>query len=437
MTIRLACAVVILAAMTVAEEAAPPAAHFQILTYMTGQDQPAGLAEIEPGLFSAFGGSAYPRILTVTSKGDITVAAKMPGGHHVSGLPVVGPDGRVYNSLSPDNTMFSVGKADGTKFLPKQDVLPVLTEALPDGDFLGIAGTHERRWNLVKATTKGEITKLYEFPAGANLTASAFLASDGNYYGNYSMRDGSVAVYRVTPQGEMKEIWHSPPSVVIGGHRWIPLFQSSDGNLYGAMPNGGEARKGTIFRLTLAGEYMQVYEFPKPDDPKEDDYVPTALIEASDGNLYGATMGAGGSSLLFRVTKKGDYKLLREMAAYYDGSCQCHLVQGSDGIIYGSVANGGLSGTGAFFMLDAGLPRPAPRALAFSPAAGKPGTKVLIWGSNLLGSSVNFGGVPAALVSSSGAHYVWATVPAHAKSGAIIVTTAGGKSMTTASFRIS
>jgi uncharacterized repeat protein (TIGR03803 family) len=43
-----------------------------------------------------------------------------------------------------------------------------------------------------------------------------------------------------------------------------------------------------------------------------------------------------------------------------NGSCQCTLLLGSDGIIYGTTTIGGKYGGGIVFALDAGLAKPKP-----------------------------------------------------------------------------
>jgi hypothetical protein len=118
------------------------------------------------------------------------------------------------------------------------------------------------------------------------------------------------------------------------------------------------------------------------------------------------------------------------------GYCQCSLIQGSDGIIYGTAGQGGPTAKGSVFALDLGLPKPAPQALVFSPTAGKVGSKVRIWGYNLLKASVTFNGVAATTVKNSGPNYVYATVPTGATSGPITVTTPGGPSTTMATFTV-
>jgi len=113
--------------------------------------------------------------------------------------------------------------------------------------------------------------------------------------------------------------------------------------------------------------------------------VVNTLIQASDGNLYGAIQG---NAALFSLTTSGEYKeLFRTTNGDTQGLCPCYLLQGTDGKIYGMASGGGPHGDGVLFSLDVGLPKPAPQALEFSPASGAPGTKVRIWGYNMLGAS--------------------------------------------------
>jgi hypothetical protein len=72
--------------------------------------------------------------------------------------------------------------------------------------------------------------------------------------------------------------------------------------------------------------------------------------------------------------------------------------------------------------------------LKFGPRSGPAGARVRIWGYNMLAAAVQFGGVAATEVSTSGPNYVWATVPTGAPSGPITVTTPGGTSTTQARF---
>jgi hypothetical protein len=236
-------------------------------------------------------------------------------------------------------------------------------------------------------------------------------------------------VYRVTLSGSFTKLLSFPNNSFLGAGNYVPLLQASDGYLYGVTPRGSAKGTATFYKLTLDGPYTLLHAFPPGFN-----FEPTALLKGSDGNFYGSTMGVG--SQLIRLTKSGEYTLLHTMIQIQDGQCLCQLTLGSDGIIYGRAQRGGIYGNGDIFALDAGLPKPAPRAQYFHPSSGLVGTQVRIWGHNLLLASVQFNGVAATTVTNSGPNYVWATVPAGATTGPITVATPGGTHTTEAAFTV-
>lgn len=401
-------------------------------------DQPDGILEGSPGVFYSESGAAAPVALTITPQGTKTVLAKIPPGHIIPSALVSGANSRFYSAvtyqLNPAR-VFSVAQTPGgPEYYSARSFDPVLTQNLPDATLLGIAVDASHLQYLVTVALNGAITPVYQFPS-TDLPQSAVYAYDGNYYGVSLISTASSGyVFRVTPSGSLTKIYNFPTNTFTELVAQS-LLQASDGNLYGATATGGANGTGTIYKLTLDGQYTLLYTFPKNNNSN-----PAALIEGSDGNLYGATAGnpgAGGYSQLFRITKTGAYTLLFAMKNLAtEGACQCQLVQGSDGIIYGVAPYGGVVGSGLYFALDAGLPKPAPAPLRFNPQSGAAGTKVLIWGNNLLSASVQFNGVAATDVSNSGSNYVWATVPAGATTGPITITTPGGTTTTQGSFSV-
>ena len=211
-----------------------------------------------------------------------------------------------------------------------------------------------------------------------------------------------------------------------------PGYRLATATFTGAPSPEGRTASEAFYRLTPDGQYTLLYSFPK----SKAGGGPTALIEASDGNIYGAAQDADGFGEIFRTTKSGQYSLVYRMSNGNDGSCPCWLLQGSDGLIYGLAHAGGSTGGGTFFSLDLGLAKPKPLAQHFGPESGSTGTRVRIWGSNLLSATVSFNGAPAVDVSNSGANYIWATVPAGATTGPLTITTPGGTVVTQASFRV-
>jgi uncharacterized repeat protein (TIGR03803 family) len=406
---------------------------------MGNLDQPGGMVEGSPGVFYSEAGASTHAALSITPQGSKTILTTFQSPYQVISLLVSAANGRFYSSIGqgthPAN-VFSVTSAPGSRLIyPGQGLIPGLTQNLPDGELLALAtATTQVLWSLAKVDLNGTVTSIYQFPYTERLQ-TAIYASDGNYYG-VSQATGAPTgyVFRVTPSGALTKLYNFP-SGTFSGYFAVPLLQASDGNLYGATAYGGTNGMGAIYKLTLSGQYTLLYSFPKGNLGG-----PTTLIEGSDGNLYGATLGVitnGGYSQLFRISKKGQFSIVYNMSSITaDGACGCSLVQGSDGIIYGTAVGGGTYNAGLYFALDAGLPKPAPRAQSFNPRSGAVGTQVLIWGSNLLLASVEFNGVAATAVSNSGSNYVLATVPAGATTGPITVTTPGGTVSTRARFTV-
>jgi uncharacterized repeat protein (TIGR03803 family) len=376
---------------------------------------------------------------SVTTQGSQTVLATFQNGYNFPSLLVSGPNGRLYSTIEPGSALanvFSVPMVPGSVHgYPAQTITPELTQNLPDGMLLGLGPDGSYVWHIVQCDLQGVVTSIA--PVASNLILeNAIYASDGNYYAVAEAMvpgpPGAGYVLRVTPAGSVTTLYTFPNYTFTGGtYTWAPLLQASDGNLYGGTATGGANGTGTIYRLTLGGQFTLLYSFGKSKYPRNIQN----LVEASDGNLYGATETSDGGGLLFRVSKSGQYAVVYNMTSPTgDGLCPCWLVQGSDGIIYGIAHAGGSIGDGAVFALDAGLAKPTPSTQSFFPHSGSVGTNVRIWGSNLLSASVEFNGIAASTVSNSGSDYVFATVPAEATTGPITVTTPGGSITTKASF---
>jgi uncharacterized repeat protein (TIGR03803 family) len=254
-------------------------------------------------------------------------------------------------------------------------------------------------------------------------------AAEANYgvtHDNTSQGDGGGTVVRATPSGAVTTLYHFPANTFTKGAVATPLLLGSDGNLYGSVATGGAHGTGMVYQLTLDGQFTLLHSFAKGR------YAlgPINLIEASDGNLYGDAQGDA-STWIFRITKSGQYTEIYPMSGL---GCYCYVIQGADGILYGMASYGGPYGDGGVFALDLGLPKPQPSAQSFHPEGGAVGSRVRIWGQNLLAASVLFNGVSSTNINNSGSNFVWATVPSGATTGPITVTTPGGASTTTAMF---
>lgn len=433
----------LLALATVVGSGPPAAAQvtFRVVLNLQGFYQPGGILEGSPGVFysTATTASASNAIFSVTSQGlAFTVLGGIPKGDLFLSILVSASNSRFYSVVNVGNppftnNLFSVTSAPGGQTLyPAQAFAPTLTQNLPGRTLLGVASPLTLGgWSVIKSDLNGNVTSLFEFPS-TDRPENVIYASDGNYYGVVEPMTGSYIGYlfRLTPSGSLTKLYAFPPNT-FKAYLPTPLLQASDGNLYGAVITGGANGTGMIYKLTLKGQFTLLHSFEKGLGVGG----PTSLIEASDGNLYGVYQAANGEGRIFRMSKSGAFGVAYQMSGA-DGAPPCWVVQGSDGMIYGIAHAGGSTGGGTLWALNAGLAIPKPQPLQFNPKSGPVGTKVLIWGNNLLSAAAAFNGVTATTVSNSGSNYVWATVPTGATTGPITVTTPGGSFTTKASFTV-
>jgi hypothetical protein len=126
------------------------------------------------------------------------------------------------------------------------------------------------------------------------------------------------------------------------------LIQASDGNFYGATYLG----VGTVFQVTPDGHFTTVFSLP-PQNPNRffyGDYF-TSVVEGPDGFLYVIARGSNNNPnpMLFRISKSGsDYQVVLQEAPY-------SLSLASDGNFYGADGNGifRLSTNGTYTLLSA------------------------------------------------------------------------------------
>jgi uncharacterized repeat protein (TIGR03803 family) len=145
------------------------------------------------------------------------------------------------------------------------------------------------------------------------------------------------------------------------------LIQGTDGNLYGATEDGGPYGDGTLFEITLGGTLSTVYRFCKRNVCADGAHPYAALVQASDGNIYGTTFAGGanetcfafelsGCGTVFKMTPNRSLKTIYSFCAQSDCTDGENpvgpLVQGSDGSFYGSTSFGGASGAGTAFKIN-------------------------------------------------------------------------------------
>jgi uncharacterized repeat protein (TIGR03803 family) len=207
---------------------------------------------------------------------------------------------------------------------------------------------------IFRITTSGTYTVLHVFsgnfgstPDGANPAAGLILASNGDFYGTTTAGGASKegTVFKMTPAGKVT-LLHSFTGSSDGSMPIGALVQASDGNLYGTCYSGGANGTGTAFRITTKGVFTKIYDFAAEAAPGNIGYLPRAgLIQASDGNLYGTAWQGGAftaTGTIYQLTLAGAGTLEASFEASSTGfSPLGALVQGTDGRLYVTLQNNG------------------------------------------------------------------------------------------------
>jgi uncharacterized repeat protein (TIGR03803 family) len=191
--------------------------------------------------------------------------------------------------------------------------------------------------------------------------ASLTQGKDGALYGTtYGGGDGRGTVFKVNQDGTGYSVLHSFSTNAIDSQNpSSPLVEGKDGALYGTTQSGGTYTNGTIFRLNKDGSgYSVLHNFGNGADGE---HLLAGLVEGTDGMLYGTTSGGGaygqvygGFGTAFRLNKDGSgYSVLHNFGNGADGQGpQAGLVEGTDGALYGTTYFGGTNSTGTVFKMN-------------------------------------------------------------------------------------
>jgi uncharacterized repeat protein (TIGR03803 family) len=269
-----------------------------------------------------------------------------------------GRDGSLYGTSDVYDNMIDTDVFKITPYQGKLTTLATVSEAgggvVPftggltlgtDGSFYGATpdgGSHSAG-TIFKVAPGGGATTLYEFLGGADgayPTAQPVQGLDGNFYGTtYSGGSGMNCdspgcgtVYRITPSGT-HTVLHNFDYWADGQSPYAPLMQAIDGNFYGATIAGGPKQMGTIFKISPSGRFEVVFNSVSTDwvYPGQ-----AALVQGNDGVIYGTSMLGGlGAGTVFKIVH-GTVTVLHDFTGASDGGAPVGLVQGTDGNLYGT-----------------------------------------------------------------------------------------------------
>ena len=219
------------------------------------------------------------------------------------------------------------------------------------GGIYNTAGYYDALGTIFEIDAKGNFSTLHNFagsPGDGNGPENLVLGANGTYYGvTYSGGSNCVSglfgcgnTFNMTASGTLTTLYNfCSQSNCNDGSSPLSLMQASDGNLYGTTLGGGTngVQCGVAFRLTPAGKFTVLHSFGTANG-----CYPSSLTQGSDGNFYGTAGIAGthGWGTIFKMTPTG------QVTTLYNFCSQLHcadgaypnpkLVLANDGNFYGT-----------------------------------------------------------------------------------------------------
>lgn len=172
----------------------------------------------------------------------------------------------------------------------------------------------------------------------------------GTTYGGGTSNLGTV--FKLDQKGDNFTVLHSFLGGADGANPWAGLLAGRNGAVYGTTYFANSATRGTVFRMDEDGSnYMILHNFTGNPDGQE---PRGRLIESSDGRLYGTTVfgGSGFRGAVFSMdTNGGSYTVFSFSGAGIGGGPEAGVMEASDGVLYGTLYDGGSNSLGIVFAL--------------------------------------------------------------------------------------
>jgi len=310
---------------------------------------------------------------------------------------IEGSDGNFYGTnemlaykISSSGTLSQLAQLSAS---PKAPISSLIQAS--DGNFYGV--NSEGNGSIFEMDTSGNVNTLYSFPSPSSGSISGLWpwagliqGTDGYFYGTtyaggnlnctsfgygipaYGPFDynptsysgyGCGTVFRMDSSGNVV-VLYSFSGQTDGNFPQASLIQGKDGNLYGTTSGGGTKGWGTVFKMTTTGNLQILHSFSYTDA----EAPVAALMQASDGYLYGtaacvycASSGLPPTGEVFKVDTSGNNFIVLHTFSGPDGSFPVGpLIQGTDGLFYGTTWAGGDLTCGSWYF-NVGSNYPYPR----------------------------------------------------------------------------
>jgi uncharacterized repeat protein (TIGR03803 family) len=241
---------------------------------------------------------------------------------------------------------------------------PVGLVQATSGDFYGTTsvGGGNSEGTVFKITPSGTLTTLYTFcsQGGGSCTdgsipeAGLVQGANGNFYGTTSEGGANAGgtIFEINPSGMLMTLYsfcsQGGAECTDGKAPQAALVQATNGKFYGTTTGGGANGGGTIFTMTSNGMFTSIYSFCSLTNCADGSAPDAALVQASNGNLYGTTNAGGGiadtsDGTVFEITPGGTLTTLHSFDGFDGASPFASLVQAADGNLYGTTYVGGIT----------------------------------------------------------------------------------------------
>lgn len=292
-------------------------------------------------------------------------------GSNPFGTPVLGTDGMLYGMTSAGGTygagaVFRITTA-GTEFEKLHDFdgengnNPQHSMIQTDnGKFYGIAGGGISNAGVIfSINMEGTaFEKLHDFDNRDGGYPNGAVIQGGNkmLYGMAASGGGAPSgdgvIFRINTDGTGFEKLHSF-SFSDGTSPQGSLVEGNDGMFYAMTRFGSTFNEGGIFRIGADGSGFEILHGFQRGNGRS---PMGSLIQGSDGMFYGMTHGGGSANddMIFRIHADGSgFEKLHDFDGAGGRAPFGSLVQGIDGMFYGTTRLGGLNNNGVIFGISA------------------------------------------------------------------------------------
>jgi len=231
-----------------------------------------------------------------------------------------------------------------------------------DGKFYGttvLGGLYNKGVLFEFDPTTNQLIKIFDFDGinnGDRSFGSLIQVDNGKLYGltskGGSNNNGVLFEFDINSNSYSKLFDFD--GVVSGGEPNGAVIQASNGKLYGMTYKGGTSNLGVLFEFDInTNSYLKKMDL---DIVSTGAWPSGSLIEASNGKMYGMTIGGGANSggVIFEYDPIGNsFVVLIDLDDVITGENPFgSLCTGSNGKLYGLTWFGGVNNDGVFFELD-------------------------------------------------------------------------------------